>query len=88
MRVLFGLGPTDALELVGPVVETLLGVWLLQACARFQKVARTDEADQLHLLEGFRKLRGYMAGQVLIVLIGLLFGILAAFVGMAVFTGG
>lgn len=50
-------------------VEIVLSVWLLQACQSFRNVALTDEADQAHLLNGFRKLRAYIMGQVLTIVL-------------------
>ncbi len=49
-------------------VTVLVNVWLLQASLAFRKVAHTDEADQAHLLAGFRHLRGYFMVQVIVIL--------------------
>ncbi|MCX4243956.1 hypothetical protein [Paraliomyxa miuraensis] len=65
-------------SLVQAVIVVLINVWLLQASLSFRKVALTDEADQAHLLTGFRRLRAYFMVQVvlLMLLVGLvLFGV-------------
>ncbi len=49
-------------------VTIVLNLWLLQASLAFRKVALTDEADQEHLLTGFRKLRAYFMMQVIMIL--------------------
>jgi hypothetical protein len=66
--------------LIVTVIWVLLSIWLLQASLAFRKVALTDEADQHHLLRGFRKLRNYFMTIGILVIIGLSFGALA-FVG-------
>jgi hypothetical protein len=58
---------------VGLTITIVLGIFLLQACGAFRKVALTDEADERYLLEGFEKLRLYfkVLGIILIVVISL-----------------
>lgn len=71
-------GPFAALPVAQAVVTVLINVWLLQASLAFRKVAVTDEADQAHLLAGFRRLRGYFMVQVILILIGFGLGLLLA----------
>lgn len=42
---------------VSGLVSILIGVWLYLAATSFKKVATSDTADQMHLVEGFRNLR-------------------------------
>lgn len=42
---------------VGAIISILIGVWLYLAATAFKKVATSDTADQLYLVEGFRNLR-------------------------------
>lgn len=48
------------------------GVLLLQARTSFRAVALTDEADQAHLSEGFRKLKLFFLIEVILGALGLL----------------
>ena len=57
-----------ALPFIQAAFTVLINVWLLQASLSFRKVALTDEADQVYLLEGFRKLRAYFMIQVILIL--------------------
>lgn len=77
-NVLVGFTPLDVLDGVVPGLEILLNVWLLVACRSFRKVANTDEADQAHLLAGFRHLRLYVAGQAVTILAVLGLGLVGA----------
>ena len=52
-----GLRGLIAAPVLVAVYTLVVNVWLLQASLSFRKVALTDEADQVYLLEGFRKLR-------------------------------
>lgn len=70
--------PVLAIGAVQSLLTMLFNVWLLQASLAFRKVATTDEADQAHLLVGFRKLRGYFMIQVILILLVVAGGILAA----------
>jgi hypothetical protein len=65
-----------AAPLVQAIVTILLNVWLLQASLSFRKVALTDEADQAHLLAGFRKLRAYFMIQVILIMLVVVGGLL------------
>lgn len=60
-----------SLSLLLPILATafgvLINVWLLQASLALRKVATSDVADQAHLLSGFRRLRTYFMGQVMLV---------------------
>ena len=69
------------------VLTVLFNVWLLQASLAFRKVATTDEADQAYLLVGFRKLRAYFMIQVILILLVIGLGILAAMVLPRVMRG-
>lgn len=71
-------GPAAALPIGQAVITVLINVWLLQASLSFRKVALTDEADQAHLLAGFRRLRGYFMVQVILFLAAFGVGIFAA----------
>jgi hypothetical protein len=66
--------------MIQALLTTLFNVWLLQASLAFRKVATTDEADQVYLLAGFRKLRAYFMIQVILILGVVGLGILAAMV--------
>lgn len=49
--------------------KVFLDLLLFRAAWAFRKVARTDEADQVYLLRGFRWLRYYFMIQVLLVIV-------------------
>ena len=68
-------------------VQLLLAMWLLQASGSFKKVATTDEADQAHLLSGFRKLRAYFMLQVILILLIVGLVLLGALVGASFLAG-
>ncbi|MCA9688887.1 MAG: hypothetical protein R3A51_18045 [Nannocystaceae bacterium] len=63
-----GLRGLIAAPVLVAVYTLVVNVWLLQASLSFRKVALTDEADQVYLLEGFRKLRAYFMIQVILIL--------------------
>ena len=63
-----GLRGLIAAPVLVAVYTLVVNVWLLQASLAFRKVALTDEADQVYLLEGFRKLRAYFMIQVILIL--------------------
>ena len=44
-------------NVIGVVIMFICAVLSFQAAGHFEKVAKTDEADQDHILGGFRKLR-------------------------------
>ncbi len=72
------MAPVLAAGAIQALLTTLFNVWLLQASLAFRKVATTDEADQAHLLTGFRKLRAYFMIQVILILVVIGLGIVAA----------
>lgn len=51
-------------------IPLVLGVFLWRACSSFKKVATTDEDDPVHLLRGFRGLRGYFMTQGVVFIVG------------------
>jgi len=69
------MGPAIIITTVQSLLSLLFNVWLLQASLSFRKVAITDEADQAHLLTGFRRLRGYFMIQVIVILLAFCGGI-------------
>lgn len=71
------MGPTLAGGAIQALLTVLFNVWLLQASLAFRKVATTDEADQAHLLVGFRKLRAYFMVQVILILLVAVGGLFA-----------
>jgi hypothetical protein len=76
----FAMGPMLVASGVFSLVTVLFNVWLLQASLAFRKVAITDEADQAHLLTGFRGLRAYFMAQVSVILLAVVGGIFMAVV--------
>lgn len=64
--------PLAALPVLWGLLTVIFNVWLLQASLAFRKVAVTDEADQAHLLAGFRKLRAYFMIQVILIILEVL----------------
>lgn len=77
-NLLVGFELVDVLDGLLPAVEIVLSIFLLAASRRFRLVATTDEADQAHLLAGFRSLRVYVAGQVLTIAVGFVMSLIAA----------
>lgn len=73
--VLVALSPMPAIGWIRYVLalalSILLGVWLVQACSAFRKVALTDVADKAYFLRGCDKLYRYFwtTGIVMILLI-------------------
>jgi hypothetical protein len=63
------MGAVYAFSAGQALVSMLLHAWLLQASLSFRKGATTDEADQAHLLAGFRKLRAYFMLQVILIVL-------------------
>jgi hypothetical protein len=63
---------------VQALLSILFNALLLQASLSFRKVAVTDEADQAHLLMGFRRLRAYFMLQVIMILLVFCAGLLLA----------
>lgn len=82
VSAVFG-GTFVGVPLVQAVITVLINVWLLQASLAFRKVALTDEADQAHLLTGFRRLRGYFMVQVVLILLALVGGFFVAFLAIS-----
>lgn len=70
-----------AFSAIQALLTILFNAWLLQASLSFRKVAITDEADQAHLLAGFRKLRAYFMLQVLMIVLAAVGGIVLAMLG-------
>lgn len=56
-------------QFIGAVLSILLGAWLFQAGTSFFKVATTDDADQMHLAQGFDRLRQVFLFKAVLVLI-------------------
>lgn len=75
------MGPMLAISGVVSLATVLFNAWLLQASLAFRKVAITDEADQAHLLAGFRGLRAYFMSQVVLILLAVVGGIGMAIAG-------
>lgn len=67
-----------AAPFIQALLTILFDVWLLQASLAFRKVAITDEADQAHLLAGFRKLRAYFMVQVILIILAVVGGLIFA----------
>lgn len=77
-KVLAGYWPRpDPGKLIDAVLTVLLAVWVYKAGVAFRRVATTDEADQRHLMEGFRWLRRVFLLQSILVIVALAFVVLA-----------
>ena len=77
-HLFFIMKPMIIVTAVGAMLSMLFNVWLLQASLSFRKVAITNEADQAHLLTGFRRLRAYFMIQVILILLAFCAGLLMA----------
>jgi len=76
----FAMWPMYLATGVQALLSIFFNVWLLQASLSFRKVAVTNEADQAHLLTGFRRLRGYFMIQVIVILVAFCGGLLLAII--------
>jgi hypothetical protein len=71
---------TDLGKLIDAGITFLIGLWVYQAATAFRRVAITDEADQHHLMTGFRLLRRVFLLQSILLIIVLTFLVIAMIV--------